>query len=464
MSSDFVGAAKASTAPAVRLRGVAKSYFVYQQPVDRLLQMIWRTRRRFYEELRVLNDISLEIQHGETVGVIGRNGAGKSTLLQIIAGTLQPSEGEVEVAGRVAPLIELGAGFNPEFSGRDNVIVYGRLLGMDQSEVERKYDEIVRFADIGAYIERPVKTYSSGMNARLAFAVAIHVDPKILIVDEILAVGDLPFQQKCLRRFYEIKESGCTIIVVAHDQYLIRSLCDKAIYLKAGGLAAFGPASEVAALYSEDIEHVLDRTEPMAPRQDALEAAGLPAAATEQTLDGATAASSAGGSLRRTSHDAIQLDETDRSAEPHPYLNRLFTITEVRFTSDKGEVVDCVKSGDSVMLRMRFKALTRDLPPAFSFVFNLYRHDGVYVCGTTTLMDGYAPHPSGRSGEITVTFPKLPLLAGKYVWRVAINDHGGLAVYSEAKGVCPFRVIDDFHSVGVVHLERSWNIVIDEGQ
>ncbi|RMF01383.1 MAG: ABC transporter ATP-binding protein, partial [Alphaproteobacteria bacterium] len=235
---------------AIRLRGVAKRYFLFSKPADRLKQMIWRNRR-FFDEVSVLQDIDLDIRHGETVGVIGRNGAGKSTLLQIVAGTLQPTEGTIDVHGRVAPLIELGAGFNPEFSGRDNVFLYGRLLGMDEAEIARKYDDIIGFADIGPYIDRPVKTYSSGMYARLAFAVAMHVDPQILIVDEILAVGDAPFQRKCLDHFYKIKDRGCTILIVAHDQYLVRSMCDRAIYLREGHLIAFGPAHETTALYLE---------------------------------------------------------------------------------------------------------------------------------------------------------------------------------------------------------------------
>jgi ABC-type polysaccharide/polyol phosphate transport system ATPase subunit len=453
MSSDSIPMMDPATA--IRLRGVTKRYYLYNRPVDRLLQMIWRGRRCFFQSLSVLENISLEIQHGETVGIIGRNGAGKSTLLQIIAGTLQPSEGEVQVVGRVAPLIELGAGFNPEFTGHDNVIVYGRLLGMEQREIERKYDEIVRFADIGAYINRPVKTYSSGMYARLAFAVAIHVDPKILIVDEILAVGDAPFQQKCLNRFYEIKEGGCTILIVAHDQYLIRSLCDRAAYLKAGRLVAFGPASAVTALYLEDIE----------PRCDAVD---LPA----QLQESVSTTHPAGSDASAISADPIKSEALPlpNEAHPkantatHPYFDRLFKIVDVQFTSDNGEPVETIRSGDTALLRMRFEAVASELPEAISFVFNLYRHDGVYVCGTTTLMDGYPPHRSGRVGEVTVLFPRLPLLAGKYVWRVAINDHGGMLVHSEATRTCPFRVIDDFRSVGVVHLERSWNIVIEEGR
>ena len=175
MSSEQRAGSLAGTDVAIRLRNVGKSYEIYKHPSDRLMQMI-RRKKRYFDLLTVLEGVEFEVKQGETVGIVGRNGAGKSTLLQIIAGTLQPSTGSVEVNGRIAPLIELGAGFNPEFTGHDNVVVYGQLLGMDESEINRKYDDIVRFADIGEYLDRPVKTYSSGMYARLAFAVAMHVD------------------------------------------------------------------------------------------------------------------------------------------------------------------------------------------------------------------------------------------------------------------------------------------------
>lgn len=438
---------------AIRLCHVGKRYFLFRRPSDRLLQMIFR-KRRFYEELTVLRDITFEISEGETVGVIGRNGAGKSTLLQIIAGILQASEGTVEVKGRVAPLIELGAGFNPEFTGHDNVIVYGRLLGMDQAEIERKYDDIIRFADIGEYIDRPVKTYSSGMYARLAFAVAVHVNPKVLIVDEILAVGDAPFQRKCLNRFYEIKEAGCTILIVAHDQYLVRSLCDRAIYLKEGRQVAFGPAADVTARYLEDIEP--PPTTVAAPGKPETDPGDSPTENSNNTpSEDVTKASSLGNA-----GEEIAPPETPPALEL--VADKLFTISSAELLSEFGEPVETIRSGDTVRLRMRFSALTSDLPDAISFVFNLYRHDGVYICGTTTLMEGMAPHTAGRAGEVTVTFPDVPLLAGKYHWRVAINDHGGLLVHSEAKGACPFRVVDSFRSVGVVDLKRTWSVTIEQ--
>lgn len=425
---------------AIRVRSVTKRYLSFARPVDRLKQMIWRDRQ-FYQEITVLRDLSFDICEGETVGIIGRNGAGKSTLLQILAGTLTPSEGDVQVKGRVAPLIELGAGFNPEFTGHDNIRVYGQLLGMDRDEIDRKYDDIVRFADIGSYIERPVKTYSSGMYARLAFAVAIHVDPKILIVDEILAVGDAPFQQKCLNRFYEIKEAGCTILLVAHDQYLVRSMCDKALYLKNGQLVAFGTASEVTGQYLEDIQ----------PADEPVPTAGL-----EDSSDAVAVSSMVGPEDGAGSAEPVAVSEPVEP--PH---GKLFQITEVSLQKEDGTAIEAVRSHETVRLTMRFRATTETQMDGISFVFNLYRHDGLYICGTTTLMEGMSPHRSGKEGCVSVTFPRLPLLAGKYMWRVAINDHGGVLVHADAKGVCPFRVVDSFRSVGVVDLERSWDVTID---
>ncbi len=448
MSSDKRSGALAGTDIAIRVRDVGKSYQIYKRPADRLKQMIWRNKQHF-ELLTVLQGVDFEVKQGQTVGIVGRNGAGKSTLLQIIAGTLQPSTGSVEVNGRVAPLIELGAGFNPEFNGHDNVMVYGQLLGMDEAEIERKYDDMVRFADIGEYLNRPVKTYSSGMYARLAFAVAMHVDPKILIVDEILAVGDAPFQRKCMNRFYEIKEGGCTILIVAHDQYLVRSLCDQALYLKAGQFVSFGPAAAVTAQYEQDIE--------LPPLNTPALAVPVPAAIADMAVvDANINAGDAALPGASIATPAVFESTPVVPSSADPNVNKLFKITDVAFLAENGEPTEVVRSGDTVQLRMRFHALAQDLPAAISFVFNLYRHDGVYVCGTTTLMEGMGAHPTPRSGEVLVTFPRNPLLAGRYTWRVAINDHGGLLVHSEAKGVCPFRVVDDFRSVGVVHLERSW--------
>ncbi|MEO7404395.1 MAG: ABC transporter ATP-binding protein [Burkholderiales bacterium] len=248
-----------NTDPIIRVENVSKCYHVYERPQDRLKQALvprrlgnWFGRdpgQPFYREFWALRDVSFEVRPGEAVGLIGRNGAGKSTLLQIIAGTLNPTSGEVRVRGKVAALLELGSGFSPDFTGRENVRLNGALLGLTPRELEERFDEIAAFADIGDFIDQPVKTYSSGMLMRLAFAVQTAVRPEILIVDEALAVGDVFFQAKCMARLRELLDGGVSLLFVSHDTATVRQLCDRAIFLAHGAVMAAGRAGEVTDRY-----------------------------------------------------------------------------------------------------------------------------------------------------------------------------------------------------------------------
>ncbi len=233
----------------IQVENISKIYPIFKKPQDRLKQMIWRKRRTYYETFWALRDISLTVHKGETLGILGRNGSGKSTLLQIIAGTLRATAGNVKTFGRIAALLELGAGFNPEFTGAENVILCGTILGISESEMKERYPSILEFADIGTFIDQPVKTYSSGMFARLAFAVASSISPDILIVDEILAVGDAKFQARCFTRLAELKASGTTIILVTHSPEQVIQHCTKAILLNAGSLIAEGRPKDVVNIY-----------------------------------------------------------------------------------------------------------------------------------------------------------------------------------------------------------------------
>lgn len=249
MSSEF----------AIRVMEVSKRYEVYEQPRDRLKQFIYprlqrltgRVQRQYFNEFWALRDVSFEVMKGQTVGIIGRNGSGKSTLLQAICGTLTPTMGTIEVFGRVAALLELGAGFNPEFSGRENVYLNASILGLSKEEIDARYCDIVNFADIGDFIEKPVKTYSSGMYVRLAFAVIAHVDADILIIDEALAVGDMRFTAKCMRRIRDIQDNGASILFVSHDVSSVRTLCDRALWIDKGELIKYGSVFHVTGQYTE---------------------------------------------------------------------------------------------------------------------------------------------------------------------------------------------------------------------
>jgi lipopolysaccharide transport system ATP-binding protein len=242
---------------AIRARDVSKHYLMFERPEDRLKQMIVPRLRRlagrepkpYYRDFAALNGISFDIRRGETVGIIGRNGSGKSTLLQIVCGTLQPTSGTIEVNGRIAALLELGAGFNPEFTGRENVFMNAAILGLSRAETEARFDDIARFADIGIFIDQPVKTYSSGMYVRLAFAVAINVDPDILVVDEALSVGDEAFQRKCFARIEDIKDKGGTILFVSHGAQIIVQLCNRAMLIDRGEKILEGKPKTVVGQY-----------------------------------------------------------------------------------------------------------------------------------------------------------------------------------------------------------------------
>lgn len=233
---------------AISLKNVSKCYKLYARPVDRLKEILLPGKSRA-DIFWALHDINLEIPVGKTVGILGQNGSGKSTLLQTIAGTLTPTSGEVKVNGRLSALLELGSGFNPEFSGRQNVFFNGRLLGLSQEELEEKFDDIAAFADIGNFLDQPVKTYSSGMYVRLAFSVAINVSPKILIVDEALAVGDARFQQRCMTRINSLRDNGVTVLFVSHDAEAVKRLCDSALVMEKGKIINSGLTSDMVSWY-----------------------------------------------------------------------------------------------------------------------------------------------------------------------------------------------------------------------
>lgn len=243
---------------------LSKRYEIYKTPRDRLKQLLLplfygvlgrvtrRQQPQYYREFWALHGISFQIRRGETLGILGRNGSGKSTLLQLICGTLSPSTGAVKVTGRISALLELGSGFNPEYTGRENVFLNGQILGLTRQEIESRYQAIVDFADIGDFIDEPIKTYSSGMVVRLAFSVAVNVEPEIFVVDEALAVGDMPFQIKCFAHLRKLRNSGTSILFVSHDISTIRSFCDRALYLDHGNCLAIGPANDVCRQYELD--------------------------------------------------------------------------------------------------------------------------------------------------------------------------------------------------------------------
>lgn len=245
---------------AIKIDHLTKIYKIFERPIDRLKESLNPFHKRYSKDFYALNDLSFDIKKGETIGIIGKNGAGKSTLLKIVTGVLSPSSGDIEVKGRIASLLELGAGFNPEMTGVENVYMNGTVMGYSRKEMDERLPDIIAFADIGEFIWQPVKMYSSGMFARLAFAVNAYVEPDILIVDEALSVGDVAFQTKCITRMRQMIKSGVTVLFVTHDMSIVKSFCERCVYLEHGRLKMLGSAEEVADMYLHELRDEMNQT------------------------------------------------------------------------------------------------------------------------------------------------------------------------------------------------------------
>lgn len=317
----------------IRVENLSKCYQIYDQPRDRLKQFVVPRLRRaigqpvtqYFREFWALKDVSFEVKRGETVGIIGRNGSGKSTLLQMICGTLSPSTGSVTTHGRIAALLELGSGFNPEFTGRENVYMNAAVLGMSTLEIDASYEQIVEFADIGEFIEQPVKNYSSGMMVRLAFSVAIHVEPDILIVDEALSVGDAYFQAKCAKMIQKIIASGCTVLFVSHDTASVKSLCSRALLLESGRNQYFGDVNTaVEKYYSALIE-------------------------SQRVENGQADTRKPGGAVASGFTDGVESFQSMASFQR--IQNGVAEFINVTLLNDRGEIIDTVDFGQKVTLR-----------------------------------------------------------------------------------------------------------------
>lgn len=338
---------------AIRVSGLSKYYFIFDRPEDRLKQMlvprlqrlVGATPRRYFKPFSAVQNVSFEVKRGETVGIIGRNGSGKSTLLQIVCGTLRPSEGTVDVNGRIAALLELGAGFNPEFTGRENVFVKASILGLSHAETAARFDDIARFADIGMFIDQPVKTYSSGMFVRLAFATAINVDPDILVVDEALAVGDEAFQRKCYARIEEIKSRGATILLVSHGAQTIVQLCDRAMLIDRGELILQGQPKVVVSQYQRLVNAsaaaAVSIRDSIIAMRDAPMSGGANGAAT------ATIPNAAGSAAKDDPEDDAPdfFDPHLRSKSTVSLEERGARISDVKLVTLRGKQVNCITMG-----------------------------------------------------------------------------------------------------------------------
>ena len=401
--------------PAILAHHLSKCYQLYAQPKDRLKQLIWGQRRQYYQALWALREINLAIMPGEVIGIIGKNGSGKSTLLQLICGTLTPTTGKVQINGRLAALLELGAGFNPEFTGRENIWMNAAIIGLTQQEIADRIEQIIDFSEIRHFIDQPVKTYSSGMYVRLAFSIAISVDPDILIIDEALSVGDGAFARKSFNRIMQLRDSGKTILFCSHSLFQIESLCNRAFWINQGKLIAEGDVKQVVTAY-------------------------------QQFLDL--------GVLSSDNNDAaVNVQHNDHLSNAKGYA-RLETVTvEI-------DGIPCntaiAKSGQSTM-QVDVKFATDPSLPCPTVAVTLHSMDGRVITSAASWEDRIIPRllPEGI-GEIKLLFEQLPLLKGEYLVSVYLLCEQGIHLYDSVYGATKLQVQQQNRLQGFFMIPHQW--------
>lgn len=426
---------------AISVNDVSKMYKLYDNPMDRLKESLGLSRKKKYKEHYALNHVSFQVHKGETVGIIGTNGSGKSTILKIITGVLSPTGGEVSVNGRISALLELGAGFNGEYSGLENVYLNGSMIGFSREEIDAKLQSILDFADIGEFIHQPVKTYSSGMFVRLAFAVAINIDPEILIVDEALSVGDVFFQAKCYRKFEEFKEMGKTILFVSHDLSSIGKYCDRVVLLNKGEKLSEGGAKEMVNLYRRVLVNQYDDADLEEGAENA-----------EAGQDGQLTDGTAGENVSKKEHAGggrAMKDSLNLNPKVLEYGSKLGEIVDFAIRDDTGMITNVIEKGKefSVQMKVRFQADVND--PIFAFTLKDLK--GTEITGTNTMYE-HTPVKPQKAGDVReITFKQImPLEAGEYMLCLGCTGYkdGDFTVFHRLYDVCNLTVITDKKAVG----------------
>ena len=396
----------------IRLNNLGKCYHIYEKPRDRLLQMFVRGHRQYFREFWALRGLDFTVKAGEVVGIIGSNGAGKSTLLQLVCGTLAPTQGDISILGRVAALLELGAGFNPEFTGRENVYLSASVAGMSHAETTERFDEIVEFSGIQHFIDQPVKTYSSGMYVRLAFSVAINVDPDILVIDEALSVGDGEFSRKSFDRIMAMKNAGKTILFCSHALYQVEALCDSAIWLKDGCIVSQGEPAKVVMAYNDFLNGEKHSSPPV-----------ISEAVSQQDIFPVK------GTARLSSIDASVNGRTAKDFK--------------------------IKTGmTDLKVKIAFEHDPSLPMPHVGVCF--VRQDGQIVASAATHFDQRQPVATASGGKVEVEFPRLPLLKGFYQLDVYLMCENGIHVYDSVNMAAAIEVEQNNLELGVVTLPHRW--------
>ena len=443
----------------IKVTDIRKKFSVYYDKGRTIKEKFLFKNRNRHEDRWVLKGITFEVKKGEALGLIGKNGCGKSTLLKLLTKIMYPDSGSIEIKGRVSSLIELGAGFHPDMSGRENIYINASIFGLTKKEIDERIQDIIDFSELEEFIDNPVRTYSSGMYMRLAFSVAINVNADILLIDEILAVGDANFQAKCFDKLRELKASGITIIIVTHDTNTVERFCNKAIWINNGIISESGTSTKVVDAYlnfmnNEKYDNIIEQQEKLA--EDKGEQIEVEELLENNKVDKTSEVKESTEELNDiVESEILESDKIDYNA--NRFGLKYIEITKAEILNGDGVKTTVVKAGEKIELDIYYKVNKR--LDEYVFGMGFFTMDGVCIFGTNTQIDRLSIPHSKDIGMVKLFIGNLPLLSGKYILQVAVVDQNGTPM-DFYRNYCYFDVINSDRSVGLVSINRKWELNI----